>query len=585
MFIVFEGIDGSGKTTISNKVSARLRAAGISVNHVREGGHFASSAAQAIRELGRDARNLMLTPMAELMLYVARDGQSLEEMILPALGSADIVIADRFLYSAQLLATAGRGLPPRIVEQVVAPFAARVQPDLNILVDAPPDLARARRKVSKLRAPDQKPSSRKGLAGGGLQVRMRRAHRLLAEENPERWLIVENHDADLEQIVDAVTAAIATAFREGVPAGLAEGRRRLPPPATDDGPPLATPDDARGALLAWVDRRAASEPDLAAYIIAGIRGDDVALRRAALADRTPIVVAHGLAGLDDLASWTLRHALHEMAPDGVARSLGGLATAESYRWRRRLADRAPIGVVASLHGLDDDEAWALREMLRPLCADNVTASLGGMFSPRAEAARRQWLEALSEGGRELSMYTEARAAARMVSGCSGDLAWKIRKLAFELAPVDVIASMKGDDSPRAWKWRERYAERAPRPVAESLMNMDTPAAWAMRRTLAPHCREVFQTMIGLDGDAAWALREQHADTWPSTVCKSIGALAGVPRGGDLVAYLLGRHRGVSLLRNATKVGDHVARAREAANAAAAACDDAHAVRLRAGAGA
>ena len=55
MFVVFEGIDGSGKTTISNKVADKLRAAGLSVHHAREAGTFTSTAAQAIRELGRDA--------------------------------------------------------------------------------------------------------------------------------------------------------------------------------------------------------------------------------------------------------------------------------------------------------------------------------------------------------------------------------------------------------------------------------------------------------------------------------------------------------------------------------------------------
>src|SRR5574338_1538549 len=159
IFIVFEGIDGSGKPTISNKVADRLRASGLRVTHVRESGTFTSSAAQAIRELGRDVRNLMLSPLAELMLYLARDGQSLEEMVMPALTHSDIVISDRYLYSAQLLATAGRGLSAEVVRSIAAPFEARLRPDLAILVDVPPDVARARRRVSKMLEPTDKPSS------------------------------------------------------------------------------------------------------------------------------------------------------------------------------------------------------------------------------------------------------------------------------------------------------------------------------------------------------------------------------------------------------------------------------------------
>ena len=72
MFIVFEGIDGSGKTTISNRVAKALRARGLRVEHAREGGRFVSSVTQAIRDMCRDARNLAMVPRAELLLYVAR---------------------------------------------------------------------------------------------------------------------------------------------------------------------------------------------------------------------------------------------------------------------------------------------------------------------------------------------------------------------------------------------------------------------------------------------------------------------------------------------------------------------------------
>ena len=121
MFVVFEGIDGSGKTTISNLAAERLRAAGLTVEHLREGGKFSSTVTQNLREFGRDVRNLDLTPFAEFFLYVTRDVQLLEEMTRPALGRADVVIADRFLFSAEVLARHGRGLP----EACAAPGAGR----------------------------------------------------------------------------------------------------------------------------------------------------------------------------------------------------------------------------------------------------------------------------------------------------------------------------------------------------------------------------------------------------------------------------------------------------------------------------
>ena len=63
MFIVFEGIDGSGKTTISNRVMAQLQSQGLDVKHLRAEGRFASSVTEAMRSLGRDSRNLELDPI------------------------------------------------------------------------------------------------------------------------------------------------------------------------------------------------------------------------------------------------------------------------------------------------------------------------------------------------------------------------------------------------------------------------------------------------------------------------------------------------------------------------------------------
>lgn len=551
MFVIFEGIDGSGKTTISNRVGERLRAQGLTVAHVRERGTFTSTAAQAIRELGRDARNLKLAPTAELLLYAARDIQSLEEIVIPAIGTADVVLADRYLYSAQLLATAGRGLPEERVAAIIAPLTARLRPDLSILVDVPPDIARARRKVSKQLVRDLRSPSRKGLTGGGLQLRLRSAHLDLAHRHPDRWLVVENDDVELSEVIDAVTDAIATAARQGVAAGLDQGRRRLPRPGAPLPHDLATAADARAALLAWVDRRAVREPMLAAYMLAGLWGPDIDARRFALRDRAPVVLASGIGGLDDAATWKLRELLVEAAPDPIARSLGNLLGAEAQRWRLALAPRVPEAVASSLRELDDDEAWALREELRPLAADAVTASLARLASVRADAARQHWLDALPGAGP--ASYLAARAGARSVTGRADDLAWKIRKRVFALAPVDAIASTEGVDHPRAWKWRDEYAERAPRPVSDSLTGLTVAHAWELRRRMAHHCREVFASMVGLDSAEAWALREESADRWPSTVCKSLGPLSVTPRGKSLIAELLGKHPTVSLLRNAAKI--------------------------------
>src|SRR5688500_17026770 len=111
MLVVFEGIDGSGKTTLSNRVAKALAKRDVRVRHVREGGRLNSPTAEAIRMFARDQRNAALSPVAEMLLYAARDAQNLDEAMRPALADADVVIADRFAYTALVMATTGRGVP------------------------------------------------------------------------------------------------------------------------------------------------------------------------------------------------------------------------------------------------------------------------------------------------------------------------------------------------------------------------------------------------------------------------------------------------------------------------------------------
>src|SRR5690606_19591540 len=78
VFIDFEGIDGSGKTTLSNRLAERLRALGYPVVHAREKGELKSALARNVRELTRDARHLEMGARTEFFLNLARDAQQRE---------------------------------------------------------------------------------------------------------------------------------------------------------------------------------------------------------------------------------------------------------------------------------------------------------------------------------------------------------------------------------------------------------------------------------------------------------------------------------------------------------------------------
>jgi dTMP kinase len=555
LLVVFEGIDGSGKTTVSNRVAEALRTRGLRVTHVRSGGQLASPVAENIRQLARDQRNLALAPFVEFLLYVARETQQLEECILPALAEADVVIADRFLQTAAVMAGPGRGLPAERTAPVLRAAAGHVGPDLTILIDVDPQVARARRRADKLARPTVRTSSRKGLSGAGLMQRLRDGYLRVAAEDGQRWLIVDNTSADLDALVVDLVSVI-DGLRRGdaapaIPAPVAAigsaGRPRPPTPRD--------PEEARDAFLGWVDVETAREPEVAAHMLGGLAGDGVDDRRRALATVAPAVIAGGLRGLVDPVSHVLRDRLRRQHPDAVARSLTGIDEADEPTWtfRAELAAIAPNAVAASLDGYRGARAWRLRERLWPQAPASVVESLLGDDGDEAWRLRDEWLLAMG-GPDALDRLDVARSLCHSLRGLGGDPAWTLRERAWSGSPVGALLSLTGLDDDRAWAWRRRHVERAPVPVLRSIAGLDQPAAWELRERMHLTCKEVLDSVVGLDTEPAWELRERLADRWPSTVAKSLGELGFTTRGRDLVGELLARYPGnLSLLKHAAAI--------------------------------
>src|SRR5436190_453772 len=123
VWIDFEGIDGSGKTTVSVRLARRLRTLGFKVFHAREQGEYRSRLIQGIRALTRDAESILIAPETELLLNAAREAQLLSEEIRPALARGEIVLTDRGLHAHHAVAQYVRGLGeegPRSVTEFAA---------------------------------------------------------------------------------------------------------------------------------------------------------------------------------------------------------------------------------------------------------------------------------------------------------------------------------------------------------------------------------------------------------------------------------------------------------------------------------
>jgi dTMP kinase len=141
-FIVFEGGEGSGKTTQSRLLAERLRASGARVTSVREPG--GTPAGDDIREILLDPVHAGLDPRAELMLYAASRAEHVAKVIRPRLEAGDVVVCDRFTDSSLAYQGYGRGLPLESVRALNDLATGGLAPDLTVYIDLDPRLGIAR---------------------------------------------------------------------------------------------------------------------------------------------------------------------------------------------------------------------------------------------------------------------------------------------------------------------------------------------------------------------------------------------------------------------------------------------------------
>ena len=147
LFVTFEGIEGSGKSTHLRQLAAHLRGAGRGVVETREPG--GTPAGAAIRRLLLGSEAVALTPLAELLLYCADRTEHVSEVIRPGLAAEHIVLCDRFSDSTIAYQGYGRGLELGALRDLDACAREGVWPALTFLLDCPvaEGLARARRRA------------------------------------------------------------------------------------------------------------------------------------------------------------------------------------------------------------------------------------------------------------------------------------------------------------------------------------------------------------------------------------------------------------------------------------------------------
>ena len=142
-FIVVEGPEGSGKSTLVAGLSQRMLAQGIDPVRVREPG--GTPVAEAVRLALLDPKH-QVAPLAELFLFLAARADLVARVIEPALADGRVVIADRFAMSTDVYQGQGRGIDPALVRLANEAAVAGVVPDITLVVDVPADVGLRRQR-------------------------------------------------------------------------------------------------------------------------------------------------------------------------------------------------------------------------------------------------------------------------------------------------------------------------------------------------------------------------------------------------------------------------------------------------------
>ncbi|WDH78185.1 dTMP kinase [Microbacterium esteraromaticum] len=199
VWVTFEGGDGSGKSTQAALLGSWLDAQGRTVLRTREPG--GSEVGVLIRDIVLHHRG-DIAPRAEALLYAADRAHHVATVVRPALQRGDVVVQDRYLDSSVAYQGAGRVLDAGEVRELSLWATEGALPDLTVLLDIDPSLARKRLDA------DDKPFDRLEAEKEEFHTRVREAFLALAAAEPQRFLVVDA-TADPEDIAVVVRARLA----------------------------------------------------------------------------------------------------------------------------------------------------------------------------------------------------------------------------------------------------------------------------------------------------------------------------------------------------------------------------------------
>ncbi|MES3037145.1 MAG: dTMP kinase [Bdellovibrionota bacterium] len=187
-FIAFEGLDGSGKSSLMHLLNQELHKLGFQTVLTREPG--GTELGDSLRELILKKDGVPPSPRAELLMYEASRAQHVEKIIKPALADQKWVLCDRFTGSSVAFQCGGRSISRGQVDWLNDFAVNGCNPHLNVLLDLPVDQSKVRREQRQTATGIK--HDRMESEPDDFHERVRESFLAQARENPEQWLIVSS---------------------------------------------------------------------------------------------------------------------------------------------------------------------------------------------------------------------------------------------------------------------------------------------------------------------------------------------------------------------------------------------------------
>ena len=211
MFIVFEGIEGSGKSTQISLLARRLEERGIACVVTREPG--GTAVGEQIRAVFMHSDNHAMMPLTELLLVAAARVQHVHEVVRPALDAGRVVLCDRFCDATMVYQGYAGDVPIALISQCHRMFCDALLPDLTVLLDCPVDVGLGRSRARNAQCGRSRIDGRFEDRQQQFHQRVRDGYRALAQAEPHRFAVFDAC-LDAVRLQEQIAAVVLARLKE-----------------------------------------------------------------------------------------------------------------------------------------------------------------------------------------------------------------------------------------------------------------------------------------------------------------------------------------------------------------------------------